>query len=749
MPSVIPWSSNDELKYQELTGSLPTQLKSELLSASSSGRINSDTLKLYRSDVDNTLLLVCEVKREVGVIKTINDIRSHEPIAFKYEASDLGISCPAVYSERADFPRALSHLNPVSEGSPAHLCISRNNTQEIYDRDGITAIIERISQWLTDAAYGRLDKDGWEPRIVGYTAIDTQLSIAAIQELAAPVPKPVVKLRNFVVVRHRDNFEDPRANRMYAKIVDRNDADHESFKGSMKSYCELVIAGQQNRSNNYFNKIVQSADELLEFCDTQGIKDEVSQLLTTHRTDLMKRDSDIDLRFMLVAIHRDIPLRSSILGQSDNDDARKVEVIGFLLSYGKKNNKVTLDHIWQLNLFANPSPTLSAELSGMSLPSKSVAFVGAGAVGSLMALNHVKAGLKRATVIDHDHLMPHNIARHVLPPFNIGINKAIALKHFLQAYPDVQVQAKESSLEIGHVDTLSSNDYSYLVDSTSNPSVRKTLSFTNSRIPVVNVSIADAGRMGLFVSEDKDRKCRINDLFYYLYSMSYEVSEIRHWLRNNVDQEEIALGMGCSTATSRLPQAAIEGLTSSFFSSTRETNNNSLARIRAVILNDEGLPAKTISEDVPPPSQHKILDENGNDTQWSCRVFDSVTELLVSSMTEQAPLECGGFLYGKLDPGNKTITIVRAINVTPISASRTNCTLPPASNSDEHREYIRMTVGSLQLLGTWHSHPTSLSTPSATDKATIKERQGSDEFLFNGMMLIVGAEHDLSITCIL
>ena len=749
MPSVIPWSSNDELKYQELTGSLPTQLKSELLSASSSGRIKNGSLKLYRSDVDNTLLLVGEVKREVGVIKTISDIHSHEPIAFKYEASDLGITCPAVYSERIDFPRALSHLNPVSEDSPAYLCISRNSTQEIYDRGGITAIIERVSQWLTDAAYGRLDKDGWEPRIVGYTAIDTQLSIAAIQELAAPVPKPVVKPGSFVVVRHMDNFEDARANRMYAKIVKSSEANHESFEGLAKSYCELVIAGHQNRSSNYFNKIVQSTDELLGFCEAHGIKAEVNQLLVTHRTNLMKRDSDIDLRFMLVAVHRDIPLRTSILGQSDNDDARKVEVIGFLLNYGKKNNKVTLDHIWQLNLFANPSPTLSAELSGVSLPSKSVAFVGAGAVGSLMALNHVKAGLKRATVIDHDHLMPHNIARHVLPPFNIGINKAIALKYFLQAYPDVKVKAKDSPLEIDHINTLSSNDYSYFMDSTSNPSVRKALSFTDSRIPVVNISIADGGRMGLFVSEDKDRRCRINDLFYYLYSMSHEFSEIRHWLRNNAYQEEIALGMGCSTATSRLPQAAIEGLTSGFFAATKDTNNNSLARIRAIVLNDEGLPVKTISEDVTPPSQHKILDENGIDTRWSCRIFDSVTELLGSSMTEQSPFECGGFLYGKLDPSNKTITIVRAINVTPISASRTNCTLPPASNSEEHREYIRKTVGSLQLLGTWHSHPTSSSTPSETDKATIKVRQGSEEFLFNGMMLIIGAEHDLSITCIL
>lgn len=749
MPTVIPWSTNKDLNYKRLSGTPSVLIEYEMRGIALCPEVKDDSIEAYLSEADQSLLIICDIRREIGTTSPVNAIGTDERIAFKYRADSIGLQAPKVYSERSDFPKTLSHLNPVRETTPAYLCLSRDGSQNIYDRGGITAIVERVSQWLTDAAYGRLDKDGWEPRFVAPTAIDAQISISTFQEIAANVPKPVVKRNNFAAVNYIEIYDDNRLNRMFTQIMERQYAIKPKFERRGKSTCDLVIVGTQNRSGSYSCTLIETQDDLLNFAEDYGVREQVNQLLITYRTSSTKGQFDEELRILLFAVHRTRDLKSSILGQSDKDDAKKVEIIGFVLCLKKKGSDMKLTDIGQLNLISSPSPQLSAELSGLPTPDKSVVFVGAGAVGSLMALNHIKAGLHRATIIDHDCLMPHNLPRHVLPPDFIGMNKAVALQIYLNAYPSVQVSAKNMLLRNEHVESLSRKRFSYIVDSTSSPYVRKQLSYADSNLPVANVSIANGGKIGLLVCEDKLRGSQINDLFYYLYDLSYDHSHIRAWLKRAHDQEEIALGMGCATTTSRLPQASIETLTSRFFKTLRETPDADQSRIRAVVLDDDGLVETAISEDVPPPSNFVMLAEDGRETKWTCTMFDTVRKQVVSFMEESSPIESGGFLYGKVDPHIKRVTVVRAINIMPLSASATRCTLPPAERSSEHHEYRRKTAGSLQLLGTWHSHPTSSCTPSPIDISLIRERKENNEFLFGGIMLIVGKDHNVSITCVL
>lgn len=63
-----------------------------------------------------------------------------------------------------------------------------------------------------------------------------------------------------------------------------------------------------------------------------------------------------------------------------------------------------------------------------SLSSKSVGIVGAGSLGSKVALSLARMGVRRFFIIDHDVLLPGNIERHALDWDSVANHKVVALK---------------------------------------------------------------------------------------------------------------------------------------------------------------------------------------------------------------------------------------------------------------------------------------------------------------------------------
>ena len=59
--------------------------------------------------------------------------------------------------------------------------------------------------------------------------------------------------------------------------------------------------------------------------------------------------------------------------------------------------------------------------------------VGVGALGSKVTMNLVCSGFGTWTVIDEDELLPHNLARHALPPWCVGSPKALAIGEMIDA----------------------------------------------------------------------------------------------------------------------------------------------------------------------------------------------------------------------------------------------------------------------------------------------------------------------------
>jgi len=77
-----------------------------------------------------------------------------------------------------------------------------------------------------------------------------------------------------------------------------------------------------------------------------------------------------------------------------------------------------------------------------ALEPKHVLLIGAGSIGSAAAIDLASYGVRRLSIVDPQHLEPHNFARHPLPRRLTGRLKATALRdHLTTRDPDMTVSA--------------------------------------------------------------------------------------------------------------------------------------------------------------------------------------------------------------------------------------------------------------------------------------------------------------------
>jgi len=122
----------------------------------------------------------------------------------------------------------------------------------------------------------------------------------------------------------------------------------------------------------------------------------------------------------------------------------KNEVVRRQLFGGKKK----LSYLKTLNWHPN---RLQARGSfSLNLRSKSVALIGAGALGAAVAEILVRGGVSDMLIVDHDDLEAGNLVRHTLTGADLGCNKATAISARLQrASPMSRISTHAASLPRG------------------------------------------------------------------------------------------------------------------------------------------------------------------------------------------------------------------------------------------------------------------------------------------------------------
>lgn len=698
-----------------------------------------------------------------------------EPIVFSYFGSDLvGRYAPIVLSGRETFPRDLPHLNPTSDAEPASLCLARAGTQAMYDAHGVTAILKRLSDWLADAKTETLYEDGWDPVpmtsmdecVLGY--IDTKV----LQEQAEANPEggygflcaPIVHGdKNSVFVQCAtpllDTSNEEQRLAALSRMQEFNEMGQPWHTAIPAVFCwpprtEIESAPRFNRWNSIDVLKSGLADtQLWDSADEAVLKFDI--LFKGRGGDQSAPDSDKSGKrafLLIVGLWRPAPLDPTIVGLSTDESARALELRGFYLErpphdQDRWSGSTTVRNFLGLT---PATPQIMEAVSGEeSMPT--FALLGAGALGSGVLDYAVRGGASAMTVIDKDLLLPHNLARHRADRLGVRSSKSEVAAELAKArVQDVEVTAVESDVARMTDDEFSEaiSGCEVIVDATADPQVRRMLSKTKPHnLPVMRTEIFHQGRLGVSLITKTGHSATLNFLFQFLISEAASRNElVQSWVRYESSrdflQEELLLGFGCRSLTTRLPAYKVDAHCSASFSLLKKALTEPFKPLIAMhALDDDGLSLGSHLIEVPPVEVFKDQDGlNG----WCVKVSDHVLAKIHSQRMDKAPNETGGYLYGSIDDIAMEICVVAASPEPPgTDASPTGIRLSRSGQTPYEKAFLRRTSNRLPPIGTWHSHPAGGPAASAVDMATINTFKEQDSRrALPTIMAITGIDSD-------
>lgn len=682
---------------------------------------------------DGSLVVTFELQFDRPANIALQTIGSPEPIALRFSDETAAFSlAPKVLSNRADFPRNLPHQQPVPDDAPVEFCLSLQGVQAIYDRGGISALLNETARWLHDASAGLLNRGGWEPHPsnAGATAF---FDGGFLQELGSEKAAKDTNVSTGIAAsaysNHDNNLEKVEFVSEECKLKDIEEAEPAEVLG-----CEvyltpwvLLCSAIDEPVEDYFNSSVDTWEDLVSHCTQVGLADKLIEVLQSMREyNLEKIKSGIVL---VLGVWRPQPIVPEIPGLAPREsDARRLELLAYGIRWQDPDN-ITLEHasVTKLRHSHYPSSDLRRFLSVNNIKDN-IAIVGCGALGSKIADSLAREGCENLNLIDCDVFEPHNVARHVLPSSSLLMPKATALKEHLNSI------GMES--EHGHVDTVknllkmdgdellglfSSDMESMMIDATGSDHVFGFLSrfdFKDLDVRVVSTSILANGAFGVILIEGRGRNPRLDDLSAYLLAQSVNSDSVANWLdiERSSEQAGVMLGLGCASPTFQLGDHVVMAHAANTVAALHE--NVEASESGVIYLSKYSASGRVVSSDrFDAPGLREVLAVN--ESEWSIRILEDQIEKMRAHRANAVPNETGGYLYGTWDLINHSIVVT---NVTdpPRNAdgSPAGLELPPAGMSQPERELIAATSGRLMPVGTWHSHPGESAQPSVTDKST-------------------------------
>ena len=687
-----------------------------------------------------------------------------EPIILIYPSMEVvGLRAPVVWSGRPDFPRDIGHVNPTRPNHPASLCLARTGLQPVYDRFGISGVIDRLMSWLSDAKTGQLMIDEWEP----VPAPEDQkflggfFDIATFQEMAmnhnvrggwkcgigrllkedlgnhVVLMTPELDLGNGIAVRvAREQIHD-NADKEFGVATDipwvfvwsdiQNPVDHQLF-GVWNTFGDIE----------------------------GGIHDtNIVQILSTAVMTIALRFSINDNLYnkpmaLLVGIWRPVPISDKVFGVSKDATARRLELRGFLLHCEKYptnpiDQRVEAKQLLPIQL---PSREMLKFTSGRA-PEGPIALFGCGAVGSFIADSLFRMGISKIGIFDDDTIAPHNLARNSSTVEHLHGRKVKQLKDLSVnlTYRGGEIDCSTFHIDLANVaeDHLSDvmRKFPLVVDATASELVRRRLTRSTmaAGIQVLRAEIFHLGQLGVLFLTGAGNCPNLIDLYYALCAHAVDNKAVERWLRHERTQgtssDELLLGLGCASQTTRMPKYVVAQHASAFMPPIMNA------------LSGEGLePGFGINPTTPsgsplgwqwfPYGGRTSVLESPDAPGWSVRLSPSVSRVLASRRIEYGPLETGGYLYGGFDQVLKQIYVVAASDVPPGTIqSAASIQLGPSGRTQYERKLARRAGGKLLRIGTWHSHPSSDAAMSPKDRKTMESFFDEDRRKATPTLLVV------------
>ncbi len=685
------------------------------------------------------------------------DFRIQRPEAislwFKKDASPD--DAPKIRADRSDFPLDLAHLNSISQGEPASLCLARESLNAIYARRGIRGILERLNTWLRDAAGSKLDHDGWEPtpRLCSRSAT---LDIGAFQRFALSSKREKQGFSGGFALAVFDEHTPGNTRlhfRLLAKRKELADLKDKTQIAALRIQREVYPAhwfsvwGPQNEPTDYrFWESVSDRASLLRYAKNAGCKQMVKLILDTS---LELADTGGVYAFvLLIGTWRPIPLIGTIPGLAQGE-AANLELAGFAIELKKKSGQGhRVDSVREIQLVSEANSQNLNRFAGYLEQPGATVLIGLGALGSKLAEHIVREGAPSLKVVDHDLLAPHNLARHSLTSESINLPKATELsKRLLSINPSCQIEAFRKNFALLPTDAIKNeicgSAKGIIVDATADISVMRRLCRSDNVMRVAKVELAHGGRLGILYNEGKGRLPRIDDLKALIPTLGQSEQEIKDWLCSD-DDYSLNTGIGCASASMQMSDSRVAIHAANFMASLGKIIRfgDHPPGIGIAVLSESGhLKGWRWIEEEPP----EVMFTNDDETFWTVRIRKSIRKEIEKELQRNKPLEAGGYLYGAYDLRLCTIYITAAIPIQPRLATTSRIRLPEAGRSGRELELRTFSGDQIDLLGTWHTHPCGSPDPSPSDIVQFNEYKGSHAETPNPHLMLILSETGMTL----
>lgn len=711
-----------------------------------------------------------------GLPEPVVRFDNQEPIILAWsDAGQVGRLAPVVLSGRQDFPRDLKHLNPVPTDWPASFCLSLAGLNHIYQRFGIVGVVERLRQWLVDAAAGMLDADGWHPVPLaplqpGRSRVALLADPAFLQELAAEGPVggfaaglargtehwtyaiPTVQALEGGRTRPSPLFE-----------VRRRYIEQERKAGLRCEHFPWILVWNQEETEAPTFGCVEKLGDLLERLRPVGLGERVTAaIVSVERENVLRRVKTHDKALLLlVALRRPHPLMPGMQGLSDNPLARSYEIVAYLITCPTERPMADeANAVIQCSPSPWASPAIFRHTSGVP-PLAGVAIFGVGALGSALVDLSLRAGLDDLCVFDKDLIEPHNLARHGAAVADIGKPKVEWAESHAEALGPITTEGAPDLLHRraefwvrGHaLDVVHAVDQELhskltstqvLIDATADSVVRSRLCALVPTRRVIRAEIFDQGRLGVLCVGAASHNPDPFDLYQVLCTLFDRNDAVKEWLRHEnagqVGLEEMIAGFGCASATVRLPKWAVDLHAASFMPSLVDAMRAERpvpgAGIGINALNDRLQPLGWHWYDVP--AFHEFVRP---DTGWSVRVHPEALERIRTLRGAALPVETGGYLFGGWDRDLKRVTVVAVTPAPPgTSGTASDLALAGVEGCPMVAALRRRSAERLHLVGTWHSHPDGCSRPSGKDVFTLSAMAEDNRIIGIPTLMLIQAD---------
>lgn len=388
------------------------------------------------------------------------------------------------------------------------------------------------------------------------------------------------------------------------------------------------------------------------------------------------------------------------------------------------------------------TPEAARRQSGLTDTGPSGVVVGAGALGSALLNLWGRSGWGKWTVIDNDHVRPHNLSRHTAMANQVGKPKVVAIADLQQA-----ATRGANPLQPVVADALGRDDeqaFPVVADAQCVFDVSAALDYprlasTMDRWPRhASVFVTPSANAAVALVEDSERQHRLRTL----ESQYYRALIQEPWGRDHLASAgTFWSGVSCRDISTVMPYARVmahAGLLAEQLPPLVACPN---ATIR--IWQQEGDLGALSVHDVPVESERHLLLDDLN------VYFDAGFERELQALrTQGLPNETGGVLVGYYDFNVSILVLVAALAAPPDSIGTPGSFERGVAGLKEVLAKIeRQTAGNVRYIGEWHSHPRGhAAAPSHDDFFQLLYLAfGMAQDGLPGVQLIIGEDGDLSL----